>query len=182
MPSPGVAWRDRARGLSLIEVLVSLVIISIGLLGLIGMQARSISGQKDSFDRKAAAELLGQLTERMRANHLAFMNNDYASSLLPGAALPVAGACVAGAPCTPVQVAALDLMNWYQDLRARLPESGAVVAPTGPVGAAMGAGASSMRITVIWREANPNSGADARCTAVGVVDDSYRCLAAEVFP
>ena len=174
--------RARQSGLSLIEVLVSLVIISVGLLGLIGMQARSMSGQKDSFDRKAAAELLGQLTERMRANHLAFMDNAYASSLMPGATVAMATACVSASPCTPLQMAALDLMNWRQDLRARLPDSGAVIAASGPVGAAMGAGAASMRITVIWRESNPNSGADADCTAVGVTDSSYRCLAAEVFP
>lgn len=174
--------RTGSCGLSLIEVLVSLVIISVGLLGLIGMQARSMSGQKDSFDRKAAAELLAQLTERMRANHLAFMGNAYASSLMPGVAVPSAGACLSGSPCTPAQVAALDLKNWRQDLRARLPDSGAVVAPSGPVGAVMGAGATSMRVTVIWHEANPNSGADAACTAVGVTDASYRCLEAEVFP
>ncbi len=182
MPDRSRVRRTAALGLSLIEVLVSIVIISVGLLGLIGMQARSMSGQKDSFDRKAAAELLGQLTERMRANHLAFMDNAYASSLLPGATLSSASACLPASPCSPAQVAALDLMNWRQDLRARLPDSGAVVAPTGPMGAAMGAGATSMRITVVWRESSPNIGADAQCAAIGIADASYRCLAAEVFP
>ena len=176
--------RDRReqRGLSLIEVLVSLVIIGIGLLGLIGMQARSMSTQKDSLDRKAAAELLSQLGERMRANHLGFMDNEYASTLLPGGAIGAAAGCLTGAPCTPADLAALDLRNWHQMLRDRLPDSGAVIAATGPIGAAMGAGATSMRVTMIWREAGASLGANAACTAVGVVDVSYRCLAAEVFP
>lgn len=169
-------------GVSLIEVLVSLVIIAIGMLGLIGLQARSMSTQKDSFDRKAAAELLVQLTERMRANHLGFMANAYQSSMLPGVAVGASAACLSGTPCTPAGIAALDLVNWHQALRSRLPDSGAVIAPSGPVGAAMGAGATSMRVTMIWREANPNSGADAACANVGIADNTYRCLAAEVYP
>lgn len=172
----------RQRGVSLVEVLAGLVIIAIGLLGLMGMQARALSLQKDSFDRNAAAELITQLTERMRANHLGFMANRYASSLLPGANLGTAAACVSGSPCTPQTLAALDLLNWHRDLRARLPDAGAVVAASGGPGAAMGAGATSMRITVVWREVNPNSGTDEACTAIAVTDLQYRCLAAEVFP
>lgn len=169
-------------GVSMIEVLVGLVIIAVGLLGLMGMQARALSLQKDSFDRNAAAEMISQLTERMRANHLGFMANRYASSLLPGVAIGTASACVAATPCTPQTLAAADLVNWHRSLRARLPDAGAVVAASGGAGAAMGAGATSMRITVIWRELNPTSGTDAACTAVSVTDVQYRCLAAEVFP
>jgi len=39
----------------MIEVLVSLIVVAFGLLGLAGLQARSMSFQKDSFDRKTAA-------------------------------------------------------------------------------------------------------------------------------
>ena len=174
--------RRGQRGVSLIEVLVGLVIIAIGLLGLMGMQARALSMQKDSFDRNAAAELISQLGERMRANHLGFMDNRYASSLLPTGTIGTATNCVAATPCTPATLAQSDLVNWQRNLRARLPDAGAVVAPTGPTGATVGAGATSMRVTVIWREVNTNSGADAACTAVSVTDVQYRCLAAEVFP
>lgn len=174
--------RNAARGVSLVEVLVGLVIIAVGLLGLMGMQARALSLQKDSFDRNAAAEMIAQLAERMRANHLGYMDNRYASSLLPGATIGTAAACVSAAPCTPQTLAAWDLVNWQRNLRARLPDAGAVVTASGAAGAAVGAGATSMRITVIWREANANTGTDATCTAAGVTDLPYRCLAAEVFP
>ena len=174
--------RGTSRGVSLVEVLVGLVIIAVGLLGLMGMQARALSLQKDSFDRNAAAEMISQLAERMRANHLGFMDNRYASSLLPGATVGTAAGCVSSTPCTPQSLAALDLVNWHRDLRARLPDAGAVVASSGGPGATLGAGATSMRITVIWREANANTGTDAACTTVGVTDLQYRCLAAEVFP
>ena len=57
-------------GLSMIEVLVSLTIVAFGVLGLLGLQARALSFQRDSFDRRTAAEMVTQFAERMRANHL----------------------------------------------------------------------------------------------------------------
>jgi type IV pilus assembly protein PilV len=43
----------KQRGLSMIEILVTLTIVAFGVLGLLGLQARALSFQKDSFDRKA---------------------------------------------------------------------------------------------------------------------------------
>lgn len=174
--------RRAVAGSSLLEVLVSLVIVAVGLLGLIGMQARATGSQKDSFDRKAAAELLSQIGERMRANHLGFMGSAYASTLLPGTAPAAAPGCIATAPCTPATVAAMDLATWHLAMRDRLPDSGAVITPAGGPGAALGAGAASMRVTLAWREARPTTGAVEECTAIGIGDPGYRCLSAEVFP
>ncbi len=176
------AMRRGESGVSLIEVLVGLVIIAIGLLGLMGMQARALSLQKDSFDRNAAADLISQLGERMRANHLGFMDNRYASSFLPAASVGTGPSCVAATTCTAAELAQADLVNWHRSLRARLPDAGAVVTASGPTGAAVGAGATSMRVTLIWREVNATFGVDGACATVGVTDSQYRCLAAEVFP
>ena len=67
----------KQHGLSMIEILVTLTIVAFALLGLLGLQARALSYQKDSFDRKAAAELVSNLAERMRANHLGFGDGNY---------------------------------------------------------------------------------------------------------
>ena len=64
-------------GLSMLEVLVSLTIVAFGVLGLLGLQARALSFQKDSFDRRTAAEMVAQLAERIRANHMGLVNGDY---------------------------------------------------------------------------------------------------------
>ena len=173
---------QRQRGVSLLEVMISLVIVGIGVLGLIGMQARAMSNQRDSFDRKAAAELMAQISERMRANHLGFMANNYASTLLPADAVGTATACVLASPCTAAQQASSDLVSWHTQIRNRLPSSGAVIGTSGAAGSVIGSGANSMRITMIWREASPTGGTDAACAAVGVNDGSFRCLVGEVFP
>lgn len=169
------------RGVSLLEVLISLFIVGIGVLGLIGMQAKAISNQKDSFDRKAAAELVAQISERMRANHLGFMGNAYTSSFLPGAAIATAAACVTGSPCSPTTLAQSDLAAWHRVIRDRLVDSGAVVAPA-PTGATIGTGANSVFVTMIWREARPTTGVDPACSALGLSDATQRCLTAQVFP
>ncbi|WP_225781646.1 type IV pilus modification protein PilV [Xenophilus sp. Marseille-Q4582] len=55
-PRPGVRTRH-ARGFSLIEVLVSVLLLSLGLLGLIGLQARTMEMSGEAEDRNRAAML-----------------------------------------------------------------------------------------------------------------------------
>lgn len=59
--------RYAQRGMSLIEVLVSLVIFSIGLLGMVGLQARATQFSVDAEDRTRAALLANELVSAMWA-------------------------------------------------------------------------------------------------------------------
>jgi type IV pilus assembly protein PilV len=69
-------------GFSLIEVLISMIIIAIGLLGLSGLQLASLKGTTNAHSRNVASMLAMELSERMRANSLgvagAFYDNDVA--------------------------------------------------------------------------------------------------------
>jgi len=58
----------KAAGFSLIEVLVTFLVLSIGLLGLAGLQSMSIKEGMDSGQRSQAVWLMQELVERMRAN------------------------------------------------------------------------------------------------------------------
>ncbi len=107
----------KQHGLSMIEILVTLTIVAFALLGLLGLQARALSYQKDSFDRKAAAELVSNLAERMRANHLGFGDGNYDNDFDDSAATPGVTAC---SPCTPDQLAIKDIDQWRIDLRRRI--------------------------------------------------------------
>lgn len=55
----------RDRGFSLIEVLVAIVIFSIGMLGVVGLQARAVQLSVDSEDRNRAAQLADDLVATM---------------------------------------------------------------------------------------------------------------------
>ncbi|MEN0106704.1 MAG: type IV pilus modification protein PilV [Pseudomonas sp.] len=56
------------RGFSLIEVLVTVVLICIGVLGMVAMQGRAIAYTQDSVQRNTAVTLANEMLELMRAN------------------------------------------------------------------------------------------------------------------
>ena len=58
----------KARGFSLIEVLVTLLLTAIGILGIVAMQSRSIQYTQNSVERNAAVMLTSELIEIIRAN------------------------------------------------------------------------------------------------------------------
>jgi|SRR5690606_19305357 len=57
-----------SKGFSLIEVMVTLVLTTIGILGMVAMQGRSIQYTQDSVQRNTAIMLASDLVEIMRAN------------------------------------------------------------------------------------------------------------------
>jgi type IV pilus assembly protein PilV len=83
------------RGFTLIEVLVSILIFSIGVLGMVAMQARAVQTGTDSQDRNHAAALANELAGNMWAVHTGdvtnpLLTNYYTNTWLPevAAALP----------------------------------------------------------------------------------------------
>lgn len=94
---------SRHLGVSLVEVLVSTVVLSIGLLGLAGLQASGLRVGQSSIYRGQAAQLAYDMVERMRVNtvHAA----DYELALSDAAA--------AGS-----SRAQLDLQDWRRRLQA----------------------------------------------------------------
>ena len=57
-------------GFTLVEVLVSVVILSIGVLGAVGMQAASLQSNKEVRYQVIAASIARELAEKMRGNHV----------------------------------------------------------------------------------------------------------------
>lgn len=129
----GMARMHKAahRGTSLIEVLVSLVIISVALLGGVGMQLRALQLGKSSEFRNQAVLLASDLAERMEANKEAA-----ASAMLDGAyavaktSAPPSSMPSCSTACTAAQQAALDLYQWQTQIASLLPGSAWAVRQT----------------------------------------------------
>jgi type IV pilus assembly protein PilV len=66
LPAPRPARTQR--GMTLIEVLVTLILISVGLLGVAALQLTSLRSNKDAYVRSQASALAGDILDRMRAN------------------------------------------------------------------------------------------------------------------
>lgn len=71
----------RQRGISLIEVLVSLMILALGLLGLSGLQSRAMLTSQSSYYRSIAADLAADLAERIRANRSPYLASSDADAI-----------------------------------------------------------------------------------------------------
>lgn len=107
-----------SKGSSLIEVLITLLIFTVGLLGFAGLQVNALQSTGDSSQRSQAVWVTQELAERVRANSAA-TNNDYTSAAtnctnLPAQICsdhynPVSGAKVNATQCTPTQMAAFDV-------------------------------------------------------------------------
>jgi type IV pilus modification protein PilV len=174
-------------GSSLIEVLIALGLVAVTMLGLLGLQLRSLGAQKDSLDRRAAAVLVGGFADRVSVNFTAFQAAGYNSLAMgppPGDAPPAPAAvttCATLATCTEADVAARDWDLFRIEVRNRLPSGVAYVNST----------TESARITVGWldpRRTDAASGGvattdiDPACNAVGLADSNYRCYSAQVSP
>ena len=116
----------RAGGFSLIEVLIALVILSVGLLGIAAMVGVSMKAKYSSYQRSQASVLAYAILDRMRANRAPAATSmyDVAVGQTVGNALtaqsisgPPAGDCtVVATPCSTSQIAALDLAQWKAEL------------------------------------------------------------------
>jgi type IV pilus assembly protein PilV len=170
-------------GLTMIEVLVALSVVAFGLLGLLGVQARALSFQKDAFDRRSAADMASQLGERMRANHIGLIAGAYRASPNPlqdTGPTPVAiPGCTVPTACTPEEIAARDLAQWHGELRRRMPGTAAHV--EWDAGSPLAA-----RVTIGWPEPR-SSGPDSVCDGLGErvgasLPATYRCFETSMFP
>jgi type IV pilus assembly protein PilV len=148
------------QGFSLIEVMVALIVLSVGLLGIARMQSLALSSTSVASQRSMAAIEAESLAASMHENRGYWTTGDPsgATILIQGAALSVpTGAAVllaaipttctpAGtSPCTPAQLAAYDLQTWATDLRGVLPGDRATVkcGTVTPV---------SCTINIVWAE------------------------------
>lgn len=138
------------RGVSLIEVLVAVVILSIGLLGLAGLQAGGMRVGQGALYRSIAAQYAYDMADRMRANMAAAKSGSYSLSL--GATFPVSLSSTA---------VTNDVNDWMTRMRAALPGADGAIAVTG----------NEATITVQWddrraavRDANPSAALTASYT------------------
>jgi type IV pilus assembly protein PilV len=110
------------------EVLVTIVVLSIGLLGLAGLQAKSQQFTQGSYLRSQAAVLANDIMDRMRANRDAAEDtaaSQYAIDV--GDPTPAAGDCYTAA-CDSDDMADFDLAEWLTLVAETLPSGDGGVA------------------------------------------------------
>lgn len=105
-------------GFTLIEVLVALVVLSVGMLGVSALYVQGMGAGRTAQYRSQAISLAGDIADRIRVNRTAIAA--YGLAAANSGCDPVAGVSP-GIDCTPAQLAADDLDRWQAQLGQLLP-------------------------------------------------------------
>ena len=131
-------------GFTLLEVMIALVIFSIGLLGLAGLQAGGLRSNTQAQLRTIATIQAYDMAERIRSNPRGVEDGDYNAF---DDATPTAGDCISNT-CTAAEMATYDYYEWELNTQNVLPSGHGTVSS-----AAVGGGATRLfTVTVMWDE------------------------------
>lgn len=188
------------RGVTLLENMVALLVLSVGMLGLAGLQAYSMRGSAGASYRQIAVQQAQDMADRIRANPAAVFPTGGGAVQYNGIAASTAYNNAAAAyatvtdcrvtACTPTQMAAFDVVDWQVANNAQLPgdhsKAGGYVNSVGLTGTVNGvagaalnlAGAASPQrqrytITIRWdgdRSNGPVGSDPSNCALAAVTD------------
>jgi type IV pilus assembly protein PilV len=164
------------QGSTLLEILVSVLVISIALLGAGVLQSKALKSSMDGYWVSKAGFLVDDLAERIRTNHSsgdpANVSYNFISTLSDYGSLPASSksiSCVGATTCTPADIAVYDVAQWLYDVSdpdRGLPSGAAKLVWSG----------KEATITVRWL---PGFAGEGNCDASGDLDGAernYRCL------
>jgi len=172
----------RQRGYSLIEVMLTVVILSIGLAGLGLLQVNNVQNTYNANNRALAATAASDMADRIRANLVA-----YESGLFRDISAGSNNNCADGSGstvCNFTQMAQDDINQWATNLTNILPGGAGVVCvdngnvDDGAPGAPACSGTGNTVVKVFWRESAGFS--DDR--NVDDIDDAWQAFGLVVYP
>ncbi|GCB06644.1 type IV pilus modification protein PilV [Ralstonia sp. SET104] len=175
------------RGLSLLEVLVTILILAIGLLGLAGLLSKVYVAEMESNQRAQAVLVLREMTERMTANRAQAASYVTASPIGTADSQPTSCTGIAAGPNR-------DLCEWSNTLKGAAEnngsaKSGAMVGARGCItqlqapDPTLGICTPAIyQVAVAWQGMNPTTAPAITCAQgqYGTPDTSRRLIAAQI--
>ncbi len=154
MPFCLIQSKKHMQGFSLIEVIVSVFILAVGVLGIASMQTASIKMNQGAFHQSQANILINDIFDRMRANRDAFLAGDYDDANTAND-VPAAQACITSAAgCTSSQLALQDIREITAYLRdiSNQGNSFAALIPDGNARVVRDTDTNTATVTVTWKQ------------------------------
>lgn len=142
------------RGFTLMEILISVLVLSVGLLGLASLQAAGLSANNSAYFRTQAIHLANDMADKIRANPV-----EVTTGTFNNVSAPVASPtdCSQGTNCTTTEVAQHDIAEWYGSLASELPGA------TGTI--TRNAGTQVVTVSVMWDDARTGANGTGCTTA-----------------
>lgn len=151
--------REKAKnrlGFSLFEVLIALVVLSLGMLGIAQMLLITHKSNSSNYIRQQAVQSAYDIMDRIQANRQEALNGNYTASNLVANGTPsppnAPSANCSTSACSSTQLAAYDTWFWLSTDVAQLPEG------CGSITTAVNGLNTIVTVTVQWND-NPIQGA-----------------------
>lgn len=183
---------QKQSGFTLIEVLIAVVIFSVGLLSVASLQIVARKANYEAVQRTTASHLAQAMLERMRANRpaLATYSSGGERQLGGGTIAAPANTCRNRAtPCVAANLALADLWDWEQLLDGAFEVAGGasvggLVSPRACIRGNGGTGAYT--VAIAWRastesEVAPADACGAGLAVYGASDEFRRVVAVQTF-
>ena len=164
-PLAARAMQQHQRGFTLIEVLIALLVLSIGLLGLAALQTNGLRSNQMASMRTTATQLAYDISDRMRANRVGLDARHYVIDAEdPDPAIDADALCDQSI-CSATQMASFDIAQWRNETHA-LPGG------TGSIASTVNGSVTVHSVTVYWDEyrkgatgtaCGPDPAVDLRC-------------------
>ncbi|MGH8191066.1 MAG: type IV pilus modification protein PilV [Rhodanobacteraceae bacterium] len=118
----------KVSGFSLLEVLIAVVVVSLGMLGVGAALVTVHRSTSSSYLQQQSAQLANDIIERMRQNVSGAQLGDYDISYTGGTVSAPPVMCdPTGAACAAANEAAYDLFQWLTGLNSLLPGANATI-------------------------------------------------------
>jgi type IV pilus assembly protein PilV len=127
-----MSGKNQIQGFAMLELLVSLLVLSIGLLGIAGLQLTSLKTTQNAYYRSLANVVAYDMIDRMKSNQPGVANNSYdnvdtaSAGSNPNCAYTTVG-------CSTNQQAANDIYEWATNYVSLLPSGTGTVTRSGDV-------------------------------------------------
>lgn len=148
------------RGSSMLEILITLVIVAIALLGTAGLQLNAMRVNKGGQFRTQAIFLASDMAERMEANKAEAILGTYAVAAT--SAVGVAAADCSVVACNSANLASWDISQWGQAITNVLPQ------PSWTITQTVAGNPSTYNIVISWTDRS-----NVKTVASGGIVDSY---------
>jgi len=158
--------RKNAFGFTLIEILIALVILSIGLLGVASLQMQGLRNNQSAYLRSQASMLVYDMADRMRVNAARAITGDY-DGFNTDTYTPADPACIdQAAGCSAINQSRTDLFEWAQQIEGT--GNAAPLLPDARGTIVRGAG-TLFTVSVVWKE----TAWDSANTVNSVLDQTF---------
>ena len=157
------------RGISLIESMVAIVVMALGILGIVGVQLRTLSDTQTGVRRAQAIHLIEDLSERIKVNPNALLN--IGSYAMAWGTNPTGATDCKATACTTAQIIQYDLQEWKRLVNNTLaPQANTAAAATAltdatifiPADETVASNRRQLGVMVRWRENERSTTADYR--------------------